>query len=119
MSSDWLSLFVHQGKEFIDSVSPRKSNDGDEILAAESAPQNSASVMASSVESDNETSLVIKEANVATGKLVENGIEVSSERTTSNSKESLDSAEKYIYETQLEQLQEQLVDLMIQNQEMG
>jgi hypothetical protein len=107
--SDWVNLFVHQGKEFIDSVSGQKnpdalasklpqagvafssSSDGTVNLGGDSKAGQSTS-MASGAEAD--SSSVVKEKTLTQG-------------------------EKEVYEIQLEQLQEQLVDIMIKNQEMG
>jgi hypothetical protein len=124
--SDWLNLFVHQGKEFIDSVSGPKKGDA---LGSESQRE----------DSNGATNVGVSYANSSDGSITfegngpvnDNGSGLKAEQSTSMAagaeahssssveKTTLTQGEKEIYENQLEQLQEQLVDIMIKNQEMG
>lgn len=113
MSSDWINLFVHQGREFVESIT-RKDNDGSN--------------------NSSQTSLNKSKESIAKDDNMEEEVDVSKSRGERESdrfgegpsKDGKDmpsiavvGAAKDIYEVQLEQLQEQLVDIMIQNQEMG
>ena len=115
--SDWVNLFVNQSKEFIDSVSSLKKK-------GEIAPESKTAI--GSVNNSG------KLAELGLGKLegmdndsrTKNGEGSSAvlaiEAGSLGAEEmQLTKAEKEVYENQLEQLQEQLVDIMIKNQEMG
>ena len=110
MSSDWINLFVHQGREFVESIT-RKDNDGSN--------------------NSSQTSLNKSKESIAKDDNMEEEVDVSKSRGERESdrfgegpsKDGKDmpsiavvGAAKDIYEVQL---QEQLVDIMIQNQEMG
>ena len=133
MSNDWLNLFVHQGKELLDSVSkPRVSqggesksstnstmhqNDGDNVSASALSLQsllatNDGGTSISDGRKIEKSSSEIKPVDSASVGAV-------SSEGGNLGKLPLSQGEKEVYETQLEQLQEQLVDVMIKNQEMG
>ena len=118
-ANDWVNLFVHQGKEFLESVSGQRRRG---ILASESpgeAPisstrvafENDPNVSISFEGTDDDTALKTAES---TSMALETQAKSSSVEETK-----LTQGEKEIYENQLEQLQEQIVDIMIKNQEMG
>lgn len=108
MSSDWFNLFVHQGKELLESVS-RKGND-----------QSSYSTMSvNSAAASLANARRVYEGSMKGEDMGHEKIESETELSVEGKNTHIPSAEKDIYESQLEQLQEQLVDIMIQNQEMG
>lgn len=114
MSSDWINLFVHQGREFVESIS-RRDKEGSPTLLNKSDE--------SIVKHDN---VIDMEEDVGVLNLSMNESKTDEKLGEGTSKDDKDmptkavtGAAKDIYEVQLEQLQEQLVDIMIQNQEMG
>ena len=110
MNNDWFNLFVHQGRELIDSVS-RKGKHGSNSSVSTSMPRTSDEVDSRDKDMKDEDGRTNNTQSAS-----EPSFEVPN---PGKSGRAVTGAEKEVYETQLEQLQEQLVDLMIQNQEMG
>lgn len=118
--NDWVNLFVHQGKEFFDSVSGHRKRT---ILASES--QSEAPISSTKIAFENNSNGSIQfernDDDDAGLKAAEStSMTVGTKADSSSVEETkLTQGEKEIYENQLEQLQEQIVDIMIKNQEMG
>ncbi|XP_046839982.1 GRAM domain-containing protein 4-like [Xenia sp. Carnegie-2017] len=133
MSNDWLNLFVHQGKEFLDSVSKPRVSQGSESMSSTNSTmhQNDGdNVSASALSLQSLLATNDGGTSIADGRKIEKSsseikpVDSASVGAISSEggnvgKVPLSQGEKEIYETQLEQLQEQLVDVMIKNQEMG
>lgn len=121
-SSDWINLFVNQGKEFIDSVSRQKWREGlppksNEQLTAVSHSSTDLENMSQTASSNGTGNSEARDGafDVSTkGRVL-----VAETDSPSSAKTTITKGQKEIYENQLEQLQEQLVDIMIKNQEMG
>lgn len=122
-TSDWVNLFVHQGREFIDSVSRQKKKESLTNEAKREDPSDPTNSKRVTLNTNNsvDSSVRMFEANDDGGDVnAKTGMSLEAEASTSGvEKVSLTQGEKEIYENQLEQLQEQLVDIMIKNQEMG
>ena len=120
--SDWLNLFVHQGKEFIDSVSGQKNKDALTSERQREVLNTSTNAGVSFVNESTEGSIKFEESDDRGGLNAVKSTSMALEAAPSSSsdeKKTLTQGEREVYENQLEQLQEQLVDIMIKNQEMG
>ncbi|XP_028398161.1 GRAM domain-containing protein 4-like [Dendronephthya gigantea] len=118
--SDWVNLFVHQGKEFIDSVSGQKKKEGltNETKREDQSNPANAGILYTNNSVNGSVSLV-EENDGGSDVKAKTGMSLEAEASTSSvEKVALTQGEKEIYENQLDQLQEQLVDIMIKNQEM-
>ena len=117
--NDWVNLFVHQGKEFLESVSGQRMRG---ILASESQGEAPISSTKVAFENDPNGSLSFEgtddDTALKTAESTSMALETQAE-SSSVEETKLTQGEKEIYENQLEQLQEQIVDIMIKNQEMG
>ena len=117
--NDWVNLFVHQGKEFLESVSGQRRRG---ILASESQGEAPISSTKVAFENDSNVSITFEgtddDTALKTAESTSMALETQAE-SSSVEETKLTQGEKEIYENQLEQLQEQIVDIMIKNQEMG
>ena len=115
--SDWVNLFVHQGKEFFDSVSGQRKRS---MLASESQGEAPTSSTKVAFENDSNGSITFEENDDSASLKATESMALGTKADSSSVEETkLTQGEKEVYENQLEQLQEQMVDIMIKNQEMG
>ena len=117
--SDWVNLFVHQGKEFIDSVSrPRR----DEALPSNSQKGDGVSDTSNvgvSFSNSSDGTINFEGNGSRAGQSTSMALVAEPDSSSIVKEKTLTQGQKEVYEIQLEQLQEQLVDIMIKNQEMG
>ncbi len=120
--NDWVNLFVHQGKELIDSVSGQRKNDVSPSKSQRGISNSASKTGVSFANSlDGSISFEGKDggSGLKAGQSTSMALGAEADSSSSVKETTLTQVEKEIYENQLEQLQEQLVDIMIKNQEMG
>mgnify|MGYP002804303851 FL=1 len=116
--SDWVNLFVHQGKELIESVSRQKK---DEALPSKSQKGDSASDTSNvgvSFSNSSDGTINFEGNSSRTGQSTSMALGAEADSSSVVKEKTLTQGQKEVYEIQLEQLQEQLVDIMIKKQEM-